>query len=125
MQEEIKEWTNSWRFWHTCLNSSTCHAHVRAQCARAFTTRTRLCPCQRRAHVPVRDETPLFQARVEFICGNTREYFGKNVHVFAEIRLRFCGNKFKKTRKIAPCGTFFPNLSHLPTFTFKTLFNSG
>ncbi len=29
------------------------------------------------------------------ICGKTCAYFGKNVCVFAEIRLRFCGNKFE------------------------------
>ena len=29
------------------------------------------------------------------ICGKTCAYFPKYVYVFAEIRLRFCGNKFE------------------------------
>ncbi len=32
------------------------------------------------------------------ICGKTCAYFPKYVYVFAEIRLRFCGNKFEKTK---------------------------
>ena len=66
----------------------------------------------------LRKYVKIFAEKRVHISRNTRTYL-------PEIRLRFCGNKFKKTRKIAPCGTFFHNLSHLPTFTFNTLFNSG
>ena len=52
--------------------------------------------------VPATDKTSLFKPAPNLfaeirknIYGKTCAYFPKYLHVFAEIRLRFCGNKFE------------------------------
>ncbi len=103
------------------------HTHVPASATSMSATRICISPCHGRAHVPGRDKMQkvpdrdnmrnspmqmyrfckyapnLFAEIRKNICGKTCAYFGKNAYVFAEIRLRFCGNKFESRQNALKC----------------------